>query len=99
MPKDTFLNVNVPNKPLNEIKGVRITKQGKRVYGDTIIEKIDPRNKKYYWIGSNNLKWVTEEGTDLFAIQNDEISITPLHLDLTNYDAYSRMLNDWKLHL
>lgn len=99
LPKNTLLNVNIPNKPLKELKGVRITRQGKSVYGDTIVEKVDPRNKKYYWIGSNNRKWNVEEGTDIFAIQNDEISITPLHLDLTNYEAYSKLLKDWEFHI
>lgn len=99
LPKNTLLNVNIPNKPLKELKGVRITKQGKSIYGDTIVEKVDPRNKKYYWIGSNNRKWSLEEDTDMFAIQNDEISITPLHLDLTNYEAYSKLLKEWKFHI
>jgi 5'-nucleotidase len=99
LPDDTLLNVNVPNKPLDEIKGVKITKQGKRIYNDTIIEKVDPRKKNYYWIGGNHIQWIIEEGTDYQAIQNDEISITPLHLDMTNHKAYSELLDNWELHL
>jgi len=99
LPDDTLLNVNIPNKPLGEIKGIRITKQGKRIYNDTIVEKTDPRNRNYYWIGGNHIRWIIEEGTDYDAVQNDEISITPLHLDMTNYNAYSNLLNNWWLEI
>jgi 5'-nucleotidase len=91
MPPDTLLNVNVPELPLHEIKGYALTRQGKRRYGDVIVEKVDPRGRKYYWIGGNQLDFVESEGTDFNAIQQGLISITPLHLDLTNYAALTRL--------
>jgi 5'-nucleotidase len=91
MPPDTLLNVNVPELPLHEIKGYALTRQGKRRYGDVIVEKVDPRGRKYYWIGGNQLDFVDSEGTDFNAIQQGLISITPLHLDLTNYASLTRL--------
>jgi 5'/3'-nucleotidase len=85
LPADTLLNVNVPDLPAEQIKGFALTRQGKRRYGDAIIEKVDPRGKKYYWIGGDQLDFVDAEGTDFSAVQRGLISVTPLHLDLTNY--------------
>ncbi len=96
LPKDTLLNVNVPSVP--EIKGYRITKQGKRTYSDTVIEKIDPRGKKYYWIGGDLTTMDTGRDTDFYAISRGYVSITPLHLDMTNY-ASIRELKRWRLKL
>ncbi len=91
LPTDTLLNVNVPPLPAAEIKGFALTRQGKRRYGDAIVEKVDPRGKKYYWIGGNQLDFVDAEGTDFSAIHRGLISITPLHLDLTNYRSLAQM--------
>ncbi len=82
---DCFYNLNVPDKALTEIKGLKITKQGKRTYKDVIVEKIDPRGKKYYWIAGTPVSTGNGEETDLFAVENNFASLTPLHLDLTNY--------------
>ncbi|MDI6735102.1 MAG: 5'/3'-nucleotidase SurE [bacterium] len=88
LPPYTFLNVNVPNGPEEKIKGVSITHLGNRKYQEELIKRLDPRGKVYYWIGS---KVVVDEpgkeGTDVRAIQEDKISITPIHLDMTNYPA------------
>ena len=94
LPDDTLLNVNVPNAAREEIKGVRVTRMGKRVYGDLIVEKRDPRGKKYYWIGGDNLNSEDVPGSDLEAIEEGFISVTPIHLDLTNYAAL-RALRKW----
>jgi len=85
LPRDTLLSVNVPEgaRPT----GYAITRQGKRRYGDAIVEKVDPRGRKYYWIGGDDLGFDDEPGTDFSAIKHGEISVTPLHLDLTNYEA------------
>ena len=85
LPPDTLLNVNVPGRPSDDIQGFEFTHQGKRRYGDAIVENVDPRGRKYYWIGGNDMGFVDAEGTDFSAIQRGKISITPLHLDLTNY--------------
>ncbi len=94
LPKDTLLNINVPD--VDEIKGYRITKQGKRLYGDAVVEKVDPRGKKYYWIGGDILKWEGGEDTDFKAITSNFISITPVHLDMTNYASFKE-LHKWKI--
>lgn len=94
LPDDTLLNVNVPNVPKDKIPGVRMTRMGKRVYGDVIVEKRDPRGRKYYWIGGDYLSSEEVPGSDLEAIEDNYISITPIHLDLTNYAAL-RALRKW----
>ena len=64
---------------------------GKRRYGDAIVEKVDPRGKKYYWIGGEELEFVDEEGTDFHAVSEGAISVTPIHLDLTNYTSFDAL--------
>lgn len=91
LPADTLLNVNVPGLPSEQIKGFALTRQGKRRYGDAIVEKMDPRGRKYYWIGGDQLEFVDAEGTDFSAVQRGLISITPLHLDLTNYASLAQL--------
>ncbi len=93
LPTDTFLNVNVPS---GQPKGVQLTRQGKRNYTEVVEEKIDPRGKKYYWIGGGELGFHDVEGTDFHAIVNQAISVTPLHLDLTNYRSFDE-LSSWDL--
>lgn len=93
---DTLLNVNVPNLPADQITGVAITKMGKRHYGDAVIENVDPRGRKYYWIGGTELDAEDIPGSDCNAVLEKKISVTPLHLDLTNYGAMER-LSGWKL--
>lgn len=80
----TLLNVNVP---ANQVRGVRAVKMGRRLYQEGVLEKLDPRGKKYYWIGAAPPTGDPEEGTDLWAIAEKFISVTPLHLDLTDYSA------------
>lgn len=89
LPQDTLLNVNVP--AAEKLKGHRITRLGKRVYSDAIIEKTDPRGKKYYWIGGDMERWDGGEDSDFHAVYEDVISITPLHLDLTNYSSMDEL--------
>ena len=85
LPPDTLLNVNVPE--VANPKGYLVTRQGKRRYGDAVVEKVDPRGRKYYWIGGSELGFEDDPGTDFTAIKDGYISVTPLHLDLTNYDS------------
>jgi 5'-nucleotidase len=91
LPPDTLLNVNVPARPMDEIKGHVLTRQGKRRYSDVIVEKVDPRGKKYYWIGGGEMNYVAAEGTDFAAVHAGYISVTPLHLDLTNYASLQKL--------
>ncbi|MEN2994386.1 MAG: 5'/3'-nucleotidase SurE [Thermodesulfovibrio sp.] len=87
LPPDTLLNVNVPNKNLSEIRGMKITKQGKRSYENSIHEIFSPWGEKQYWIGGGVVSWQKMDGTDIQAIMENFISVTPLHIDLTNYQA------------
>jgi 5'-nucleotidase len=91
-----LLNVNVPNISEKDCQGVRVTHQGKRVYGNAVVEKIDPRGREYYWIGGNSLSWVKEAGTDFDAVANGCVSITPIRLDLTDYEAM-KDIEKWDL--
>jgi 5'-nucleotidase len=96
LPKDTLLNVNVPNLPADKIKGVSVTRQGRRSYGDVIVEKEDPRGRAYYWIGNGEPRWDEASGNDIEAIRAARISVTPVHLDLTNHSAIDK-LRGWRL--
>ncbi len=94
-PPDTFLNVNVPNVPLERIRGWRVTRLGTRVYRDELVEREDPSGKKYYWIGGEPPSGVLEEGTDVWAVANHFVSITPVHLDMTSH-ALMDSLKTWE---
>ncbi len=97
LPKDTLLNINVPNLKEKEIKSYKITEQGRWIHnGNAVVEKVDPRGKKYYWIGGGQLLFSKKRNTDVEAVQNAYISITPLHLDLTNYGSLPK-LKRWKI--
>jgi 5'/3'-nucleotidase len=91
LPAGTLLNINVPNLPVAEILGTRITRLGKRIYHQMTVERVDPRGKKYYWIGGGEPDWEREEGTDLDAVDRKFVSITPLHLDFTDYSSFDRL--------
>ena len=83
--KGILLNVNVPYWAAGEICGTRITRQGLRVYRDSLVERADPRGRTYYWIGGDPPTGVPEDGTDIGALAEGYISVTPLQLDLTAY--------------
>jgi 5'-nucleotidase len=87
----TLLNVNVPNLPAAEIRGTAVTRLGKRVYHQMTVERVDPRGKTYYWIGGGEPEWEHGEGTDFDAIDRKMVSITPLHLDLTDYAVFEKL--------
>ena len=87
LPYDTLLNVNVPNLTLNRLKGLKLARQGKRIYDGAVKETFDPHGEKHYWIGGGQPYWEHGEDTDIQAVQDNYVSVTPIHLDLTNYDA------------
>lgn len=91
LPARTLLNVNVPaGRPL----GVRLTRLGHRVYTEKIVEQQDPRGRSFYWIGAGEPQWGALEGTDMGAIHEGFVAVTPLHLDLTHHRALAE-LRDW----
>jgi 5'-nucleotidase len=96
MPAKSVLNVNVPALPASGIKGVRITKLGQRVYEDALIERVDPRGRNYYWIGGDAPIWQPEPESDFLAVDEGYVSVTPLHLNLTD-NALRAKLETWHL--
>jgi len=91
LPGGTLLNINVPNLPIDKMQGTLVTRLGKRIYHQMTVERVDPRGKKYYWIGGGEPDWEREEGTDLDAVDRKFVSITPLHLDMTDYASFDRL--------
>lgn len=92
---DLLLNVNVPFLPENRIRGIYLTRQGLRVYHSRLDERTDPRGQPYYWIGGDAPTGIPEHGTDVGALAEGFVSITPLQLDLTRYRTLDE-LNAWQ---
>jgi len=82
-----LLNVNVPCLPASQIKGIQITRQGLRVYHDKLDRRMDPRGRPYYWIAGDLPTGIPERGTDIGALSEGFVSVTPIQLDLTAYHA------------
>ena len=95
LPGDTLLNVNVPNCSSHQIQGVRFTSLSRRQYKNPVIEKVDPRGLYYYWIAGERISLQRQKPSDFEAISNRMVSITPLHLDLTQYQAL-KTLRAWE---
>jgi 5'-nucleotidase len=96
LPPDTLLNVNVPACTRDELNGVEITCTGRRIYNDELVEREDPRGVKYYWIGGASPGGDTSvAGTDIWALAQNRISITPIHMDMTSHMLISKLAN-WK---
>jgi 5'-nucleotidase len=96
VPERMLLNVNFPFRPASELRGVQLTRLGSRVYEDTLVKKVDPRGRDYYWIGGEDPVWHPQPGTDFHAVHDGMISVTPMRLDLTDGDAIERM-EGWAL--
>ena len=90
-----LLNINVPLLAEEKIRGIKITRQGLRVYHSRLDERIDPRGRPYYWIGGDAPTGVPERGTDVGALAEGFVSISPLQLDLTAYRTLTD-LNTWQ---
>jgi 5'-nucleotidase len=96
LPEGVLLNVNVPPLPAEEIAGIQITRMGLRIYRDELVRRLDPRGRPYYWIGGPAPTGIEEEGTDIWAVANGYISVTPIQLDLTAHNLLPA-LRDWDL--
>jgi 5'-nucleotidase len=94
LPSDTVLNVNVPDLPLSEIKGIQVTRLGTRHVAEPTIKSVDPRGRSIYWIGKPGPEQDAGPGTDFHAVNQGYVSITPLHLDLTHYKVFEQ-LSGW----
>jgi 5'-nucleotidase len=93
LPADTILNVNVPDLPLNELQGFQATRLGHRHKSEPVIRAQDPRGRSIYWVGPAGPEQDAGPGTDFHAIRTGCVSITPLDVDLTRYDAIDGLAN------
>lgn len=92
--KRTVLNINVPDLPVEEIKGIRITRLGHRFQGGEPVKIDDPRGRTRYWIAPAGEADDAGEGTDFYAVEQGYVSITPIHADMTHYND-QRQLEGW----
>lgn len=97
-PSDTLFNVNLPAVAPNEVKGIRVTSLGRRRYSESITRARDPQGKEYFWIGGGKAQWRGAEDADFQAVEDGYVSVTPLHLDLTNYRLLEEV-RSWDMSL
>lgn len=91
LPADTILNVNVPDCPWSEIRGFEVTRLGHRHRAEPVVKTVDPRGREMYWIGPAGAEQDAGPGTDFDAIRRKFISVTPIHVDLTRYQALDQV--------
>lgn len=89
--KNTIININVPDIPLSKLKGIKLTRLGKRHCSDPVVKQKDPRGGDIYWVGPAGGAEDASEGTDFHAIEQGYASVTPLKIDLTNYKMHEQM--------
>ena len=94
LPSDVIVNINIPNLPKNELKGVQATRLGNRHKAEPVIRSEDPRGKPIYWVGAAGPEQDSGPGTDFHAVKNGYVSVSPMHLDLTHYNAMQAVA-DW----
>lgn len=94
LPAHTILNVNVPDIPLEDIQGFEVTRLGTRHCAEPTIKAVDPRGQSIYWVGPPGATEDAGPGSDFYAIKQNKVSITPLKVDLTNYEALAQ-LSGW----
>jgi 5'-nucleotidase len=95
-PSKTLFNVNLPPRRANEVKGVKLTRLGRRVYSESVAPMKDPWGRQIFWIGGGEISWSGEEDSDFRAIEDGYVSVTPLHLDLTHYDVLQGAETWWR---
>ncbi len=96
LPADTLLNVNIPPVPAAQIKGVKLTRLGRRVYSNSIRPMQDPWGRPIYWIGGGEVTWAGDDRSDFQAIRDGYVSVTPLHLDLTHHARFDEAEVWWR---
>lgn len=94
LPNDVIININIPDLPKEELKGIQTTRLGNRHKAEPVIQSEDPRGKPIYWVGAAGPEQDSGPGTDFHAIKNGYISVSPMHLDLTHYKAMQEVA-DW----
>lgn len=94
--KHTVLNVNVPSVPVDLLKGMKICKQAYAKYIEDFIERQDPHGRHYYWLTGEFVNFDTAKDTDVWALENNYVSVVPVQFDMTNYDLKSKLEKIWK---
>ncbi|VAW93474.1 5'-nucleotidase SurE @ Exopolyphosphatase [hydrothermal vent metagenome] len=94
IPMDSILNINVPDVPFDQIKGIQATRLGQRHKSEPVVSMTDPRGKPIYWVGPPGPEQDAGPGTDFHAVRNLYVSITPLQVDLTRYDSMA-VIENW----
>lgn len=94
LPRDTILNVNVPDIPWENVKGFKVSRLGQRHKSEPMVKEMDPRGREIYWVGPAGPEQDAGPGTDFYAVRDGYVSITPLLADMTRYDLLDDV-NDW----
>ncbi|MCC7107304.1 MAG: 5'/3'-nucleotidase SurE [Chloroflexi bacterium] len=95
---DVLLNVNVPSLPADRIRGLQVTKLGKRIYASRLLKRQDPFGKDYYWFAGDEPTGAHDEGTDILAVHEGYVSVTPILMDLTDHGLIEKV-RSWVLRL
>ena len=98
LPADTLFNVNLPATAPQDVRGIKVTSLGQRRYAESITRAKDPSGREYFWIGGGVASWRGPENSDFHAVEDGYVSVTPLHLDLTNYRLLEE-IRSWDLTL
>jgi 5'-nucleotidase len=94
--EDVFVNVNFPDRHPDEVRGIAVTVHGKRKVGDEIVERIDPRGEPYVWIGGLTASEINKQGTDVAAIHEGYVTVTPVTMDMTHRPGLDSLRNVFK---
>jgi 5'-nucleotidase len=89
-----LLNVNVPDIPYEQLRGIVVSRLGKRHKAEPVVRTLSPRNETVFWVGAAGAAQDAGEGTDFYAVQNHQVSVTPLQVDLTHNGQLS-LVRDW----
>lgn len=95
-PQNTILNINLPDLPGDQVKGIKVTTLGSRYFSESLTRMQDPWGRDIYWIGGGTITWTGGEDSDHRAVAEGFISLTPLHMDLTNYSLIETV-REWNL--
>ncbi|HUF77014.1 MAG TPA: 5'/3'-nucleotidase SurE [Longimicrobiales bacterium] len=98
LPADTLFNVNLPATSPGDVRGIKVTSLGQRRYAESITRAKDPSGREYFWIGGGVASWRGPKDSDFQAVEDGYVSVTPLHLDLTNYGLLEE-IRSWDLTL
>jgi 5'-nucleotidase len=97
-PAETLLNINLPGRAPEDIAGIKLTSLGRRAYIGSLTRAQDPNGREYFWIGGGESRWWGNPDSDFRAVHEGYVSVTPLHLDLTNYRLLQE-IGRWQLTL